>query len=65
MLISVARGKRKEQVEAKRKLYNENGGISLAGGSQAQKFIQLYELRIPNTRQEREENLARKIRQGW
>ena len=65
MLVSVARGKRKGQVEAKRKLCNENGGISLAGGFQAQKCIHLYELRFPNTRKEREKKLARKIRQGW
>jgi hypothetical protein len=52
-------------VEANRKLCNVNGGISLAGGSQAQKCIQLYELRFPNTRKEREKILARKIRQGW
>jgi hypothetical protein len=63
MLVSAARGRRKEQMEAKRKLCNENGGISLAGGSQAQKCIPLYEFRFSNTSKERENNLARKIRQ--
>jgi len=61
MLVSVAGGKRKGQVQAKRKLCNENGGISLAGGSQAQKCIQLYELKIPQApeKKERETWLAK------
>jgi len=63
-LVSVARGKRKEQVEAKRKLCNENGGISLVGDSQAQKCIQLYELRIPKHQKGKREILGSQNKTG-
>ena len=65
MLFSVGRGKRKEQVDAKRKFSKENGGIISAGGSETQKCIQLYELRFTNTRKEGHRNLARKIGLEW
>lgn len=54
MLFSVGRGKRKEQVEAKRKLCKENGGIISVGGSQAQKLytnVRVKILKLPEKKE--------------